>query len=718
MSRDGDRTAAFLNRFAQSRAVRSPASSSGNGGGYGELPVPANSFFASDVVNSRGSPQQQQQRSHGRRARGGGDAPLHANPNNDHSHVEAQVRSLMEHSNRRNSINTKGRLRYGHVKRSSHFDYHTGYTPDGAGTTAEDHSADYWAMHLELQNATQENERLTAQVAEEMPALRAQIKATEAAAAAAAEAMAAQHAAKLGQMEAALESANQRKTALVASLEESRVEHRETLKNAMLVKATMENKYATLVEKARRQQKRAEDTQTSGERLHALAQTALEQAAIQAQASEYDMGAMRESLRLAQGYQLHTVLMRVQAQAENREKKLTRMVSHLQAEKVALRTNLTEVSQERDQLFHELRKNMGGAGSSLSRSPGAAVAAAVTVQQQRTAAAAAAAATTSRFSSGSSSNTNSSSSFLSGSPSLMALAASADPVSGVGKTSELEEQIKILAVKNSRLSAQLLQEKSNTTTVQKELSPTREMARNMSNQMSAMRETTPKNVLVAAAAAPKSVHSKTRGALLAGLRSGKLAKAVDAMDDAGGPEEALALQNKKKAEATALALRNKPTSARSKTRGALLAGLRNGKLATAVDSMDSAGGPPPPPPSESSAKKSMVLIPVRAGNGDVMAVQMKNMSIQADKAREVPVPIRSGSGQIMAVQLKSSTVKGVTILDEGKFQEGAKVDPVTGWDGDVLAVRVSTRTEKDRAQGESVVSVRDAEGNVMAVRVS
>ena len=223
---------------------------------------------------------------------------------------------------------------------------------------------------------------------------------------------------------------------------------------------------------------------------------------------------------------------------------------------------------------------------------------------------------------------------------------------------------------------------------------------------------------MAAAAAPKSVHSKTRGALLAGLRSGKLAKAVDAMDDAGGPEEALALQNKKKAEATALALRNKPTSARSKTRGALLAGLRNGKLATAVDSMDSAGGPPPPPPSESSAKKSMVLIPVRAGNGDVMAVQMKNMSIQADKSREVPVPIRSGSGQIMAVQLKSSTVKGVTILDEGKFQEGAKVDPVTGWDGDVLAVRVSTRTEKDRAQGESVVSVRDAEGNVMAVRVS
>ena len=62
MSHMEDRKAAFLNRFAQSRAARPPA------GGYGELPAPANAFYASDVVPSPLAP------AAGRRTRRSGDA--------------------------------------------------------------------------------------------------------------------------------------------------------------------------------------------------------------------------------------------------------------------------------------------------------------------------------------------------------------------------------------------------------------------------------------------------------------------------------------------------------------------------------------------------------------------------------------------------------------------------------------------------------------------
>jgi hypothetical protein len=89
-----------------------------------------------------------------------------------------------------------------------------------------------------------------------------------------------------------------------------------------------------------------------------------------------------------------------------------------------------------------------------------------------------------------------------------------------------------------------------------------------------------------------SARSKTRGALLAGLRSGKLAKAVDAMDDAGGPPETKGMQDKQQHPVLRDRAPESASSTRSKTRGALLAGLRSGKLAKAVDAMDDAGGPP------------------------------------------------------------------------------------------------------------------------------
>ena len=92
----------------------------------------------------------------------------------------------------------------------------------------------------------------------------------------------------------------------------------------------------------------------------------------------------------------------------------------------------------------------------------------------------------------------------------------------------------------------------------------------------------------APAPAPASVKSRTKGALLAGFRSGALEKAVDKMDaDA--------------AAATPAAPAPAPASVKSRTKGALLAGFRSGALEKAVDKMDADAAakvetPPTPSP--------------------------------------------------------------------------------------------------------------------------
>jgi hypothetical protein len=68
-----------------------------------------------------------------------------------------------------------------------------------------------------------------------------------------------------------------------------------------------------------------------------------------------------------------------------------------------------------------------------------------------------------------------------------------------------------------------------------------------------------------------SAKSRTRGALLNGLRNGELEKAVDQM-------EADQAEAERKASVRA--------GAKQKTKGALLAGLRNGELEKAVDQME------------------------------------------------------------------------------------------------------------------------------------
>ena len=68
-----------------------------------------------------------------------------------------------------------------------------------------------------------------------------------------------------------------------------------------------------------------------------------------------------------------------------------------------------------------------------------------------------------------------------------------------------------------------------------------------------------------------SAKSKTRGALLNGLRNGELEAAVDKMEaDQAEAERREAVK----------------AGAKKKTKGALLAGLRNGELEAAVDKME------------------------------------------------------------------------------------------------------------------------------------
>ena len=68
-----------------------------------------------------------------------------------------------------------------------------------------------------------------------------------------------------------------------------------------------------------------------------------------------------------------------------------------------------------------------------------------------------------------------------------------------------------------------------------------------------------------------SAKAKTRGALLTGLRNGELEKAVDKMD-------AHTAEVERKAVVKA--------GAQKKTRGALLAGLKSGELEKAVEKME------------------------------------------------------------------------------------------------------------------------------------
>ena len=106
-------------------------------------------------------------------------------------------------------------------------------------------------------------------------------------------------------------------------------------------------------------------------------------------------------------------------------------------------------------------------------------------------------------------------------------------------------------------------------------------------------------------------RSKTRSALLGGLRSGKLEQAVSKMEGDVAAEEAIAAPSSTGPPALPPSLPSKTDTAatRSKTKSALLGGLRSGKLEQAVSKMEgdvaaeeaiaapSSTGPPPLPPS-------------------------------------------------------------------------------------------------------------------------
>ena len=554
----------------------------------------------------------------------------------------------------------------------------------------------YWVMHLELQNTKQHNHAL----AQENTFLKAQLEEAMESRNAVQQTFKAELSRQTRDHEAEIEAAKSQNTMLSSTLEQERDNHKKTLENALKVRAAMEKKYASLAEALEQQQQRAEETQKSGEKLHALAQVALEQAANQAQNAESKLESMRESLVLAQGYQLHTVLMRVQAQAEARERKLTRMVSHLQAEKIALRRNLVEVSQERDKLFFDAQRAQK-----------------ISTPLKESATAVQTSLDGDVMDSGSSS-----SSYFSGSSSLIALAKTDLEQHGSGLEEVDKKLMKSLEISESyrnAIQAKLSQTLMGDSYLSRGDSSAPSQPRGVllegshSKQVKATTNTT-NATAVPSSEKKSSVRSRTRSALLAGLRSGKLEAAVSGMNDVNATSAAGSLAAVNTKNATAVPESQKPSSLRSRTRGALLAGLRSGKLEAAVNAMNADGSPGS---SSRKVKNQHTLVPMRSKDGDVMAVQLKNAAPSDSRIHEHPVPIKTHDGNIMAMHIQKSG--GHFQLHESKFSDGAKVEPVEGLDGDVLAVRV-TNPEKsgDKSNSPYHESVRDSNGRVMAVRIS
>jgi hypothetical protein len=90
----------------------------------------------------------------------------------------------------------------------------------------------------------------------------------------------------------------------------------------------------------------------------------------------------------------------------------------------------------------------------------------------------------------------------------------------------------------------------------------------------------------------QATRAKTRGALLAGLRNGKLAAAVETIEQADAAIAQVADDDdgrpRRSSSSRSPATGGGTQATRAKTRGALLAGLRNGKLAAAVETIEQA----------------------------------------------------------------------------------------------------------------------------------
>ena len=137
-------------------------------------------------------------------------------------------------------------------------------------------------------------------------------------------------------------------TELNASLETERQSYHALLTSTKIIETDLRAKHAELMEEISFQEHRAEDIRESGIRLQSLAEETLRDAGVQTAEAERQVSEMRQSLRDAGAYKLHTTLEQVTSQCNNRENKLKRMIAHLQADKVILTRHATEVGIERD----------------------------------------------------------------------------------------------------------------------------------------------------------------------------------------------------------------------------------------------------------------------------------------------------------------------------------------------------------------------------------
>ena len=205
-------------------------------------------------------------------------------------------------------------------------------------------SKEYWDLHLQLEQATEQNQLLQKTSEEEL--FHAQCRVEEANEAK--NKMKQQTNERLRQATAHSQELNDR-------LENERTKVQQLLQETKKLEESMVEKKQQLMAQVQFQEQRAEDIQQSGLRLQELAEKTLKDAGEQNAEANRQVSAMKRSLQLVNGYKLHTILEQVTQQSAAQENKLKRMISHLQADRMNLVSNLVHMKEERDMFKEHLR---------------------------------------------------------------------------------------------------------------------------------------------------------------------------------------------------------------------------------------------------------------------------------------------------------------------------------------------------------------------------
>ena len=236
-------------------------------------------------------------------------------------------------------------------KRASFYDKNSDFSPSPAAPEVDDHSADYWAMHLELQDMHEKCRILRSTTDQELYHARMRVEEADVRAEKAVEQKRKVEAEAMRQ----LEEARAYSSNLNASLEEERKKVQGLLAATKQLEESMRAKRTELMAEVKFQEKRAEDIRVSGVRLQLLAEETLRDAGEQTAEANRQVEAMQKSLIMARAYKLHTALEQITTDFTSRENKLKRMIAHLQADKAVLVSNMADVEKERESFKEHLR---------------------------------------------------------------------------------------------------------------------------------------------------------------------------------------------------------------------------------------------------------------------------------------------------------------------------------------------------------------------------